>query len=326
MKKMNNTILVLLSLIPIMISSIIILNFYNIGMNNSEFIIKATGKDEIGVVGDFFSGHINGFILLALIFSLYFQKISIEQVEKSLKEQKDANEIIRKDMKESITANTLQTKEFITTNINNDFNHELIKISQLENELNFEKLYYDRFEKYYLLNNKKLIELLNRVDYLKNKFIKIKDIELKDEIANKLKLVPNNYYTIENREFLKKLIVFNELLKIYRDYKRFILSHPNKKEIIKNTNKLNIKYEFLISNPFKQKGLSVNGNRYELFEIINCTNIFEKASIVGNDVININLAYQELWNILFLKKQLVNPDYEINKYYDIVIKDYKIEN
>lgn len=331
--KKTNILLIIMSILPIIIGIIIALNFFNIGISHSEFIqhsgtldVNNTKKlEQIALVGDFFSGHVNGFILLAFILSLYFQKISIEQVEKSLKEQKDANEIIRKDMKESVKANTSQTKEFITTNTKNDFNYELTKIDQLENKLNIEELYENKFSKYNLLSNKNLIELLKRVDYLCDKYNKIDDFDLREDIKRKLELSLYNKYTQKYRELFKLLFVFNELAELYQDYKNYINSHANNKTLVDNIDDLNVKYEFLISYPLKQKALSIDENRYELFEMINCTNIFEKINVVDNDAVNINLLHQNLWDIIFSKSQFKIHDYKIYEFYNIIIKDYEIK-
>lgn len=54
--------------------------------------------------------------MTTLIISLCFQRTSILQHWKSIKQQAEANKTISQDLQNSIKANMLLTKEFITTN------------------------------------------------------------------------------------------------------------------------------------------------------------------------------------------------------------------
>jgi len=120
-------------------SLIVIINFFYIAVLNYETFLDKTSLSDFGLIGDFFSGHINGFILLTLIISLYFQRTSILQTWKSIKQQAEANKTISQDLQNSIKANMLLTKEFITTNYKNEFNEELNYIKLLMNKMEIQK-------------------------------------------------------------------------------------------------------------------------------------------------------------------------------------------
>ena len=86
MKRLLKILLFLLISIPILMSLIVIINFFYIAVLNYETFLDKTSLSDFGLIGDFFSGHINGFILLTLIISLYFQRTSILQTWKSIKQ------------------------------------------------------------------------------------------------------------------------------------------------------------------------------------------------------------------------------------------------
>ena len=94
MKRLLKILLFLLISIPILMSLIVIINFFYIAVLNYETFLDKTSLSDFGLIGDFFSGHINGFILLTLIISLYFQRTSILQTWKSIKQQAEANKTI----------------------------------------------------------------------------------------------------------------------------------------------------------------------------------------------------------------------------------------
>ena len=76
--KLTSLLLIILIIIPTIMGLVVISSFIFIGFNHYQDFINISNLGEYGQVGDFFSGHINGFILLTIIVSLYFQIVSIK--------------------------------------------------------------------------------------------------------------------------------------------------------------------------------------------------------------------------------------------------------
>ena len=210
--KLTSLLLIILIIIPTIMGLVVISSFIFIGFNHYQDFINISNLGEYGQVGDFFSGHINGFILLTIIVSLYFQRVSIKQTWESIKQQSEANQTISEDLKRSIEANELQTREFITTNYKNDFNEEIKYIQSIEKDLNLEYLYDNEFKKSHKLNNQKLFELFRRKDYLAKLIDNIKDIELQSSLRHKFESATMGRYNNKNQELLENVFSFNEIL------------------------------------------------------------------------------------------------------------------
>lgn len=308
MKRLLKILLFLLISIPILMSLIVIINFFYIAVLNYETFLDKTSLSDFGLIGDFFSGHINGFILLTLIISLYFQRTSILQTWKSIKQQAEANKTISQDLQNSIKANMLLTKEFITTNYKNEFNIELKCITNLMSKIKIKELCESNFKEFIVLDNDCLIELLKRKNYLASLLIKIEDNDLKNSLMHKIDTANVNIYINKHEKMLKKVFVFNELLKVFNNYYNYILYDTNIQDIEEVKNLKNI-YAFIMKT-IDEKYLSKQ-NRFQLFEnIASSNNLFEKY-------LNFEFNPQLLWNIILTEKFHVLEDY-----YNIIVQDY----
>ncbi|MFW2555369.1 hypothetical protein [Aliarcobacter butzleri] len=312
--KLTSLLLIILIIIPTIMGLVVISSFIFIGFNHYQDFINISNLGEYGQVGDFFSGHINGFILLTIIVSLYFQRVSIKQTWESIKQQSEANQTISEDLKRSIEANELQTREFITTNYKNDFNEEIKYIQSIEKDLNLEYLYDNEFKKSHKLNNQKLFELFRRKDYLAKLIDNIKDIELQSSLRHKFESATMGRYNNKNQELLENVFSFNEILKIFHDFIDYI--HKNKIE--ENPSSFEYIYEFLITKN-QNKVYSENVNRFELFEEISSTyNIIENNIIDGKKV-GFQVNMQELWEVIFN----CISQYRVKNYFKTIMKDYQ---
>ncbi len=298
-------------LIAVTMGLVVIVNFFYIIIFHYKDFLGVSGLANFGVVGDFFSGHINGFILLTLIISLFFQRTSIKQTWKSIAQQAEANETISEDLQNSIKANTLLTKEFITTNYKNEFNEELRHIKTLMVEMDIQKLCDNDFKIAHILNNESLIELLKRKNYLASLLINIEDGDLKNSLIHKIDTANINIYINKNEELLKKVFVFNELFKIFEDYESYLLNNKNIKDI-EETKDLKTIYEFIMDTIDKKH--LVEQNRFELFESIASNNTLFEIDF------NIIFNTQLLWKTIFEK-----DFYMLKGYYNILIQDYELD-
>lgn len=297
-------------LIALIMGLVVILNFFYTIIFHYKDFQNVEGLVNFGIIGDFFSGHINGFILLTLIISLYFQRTSIKQTWKSIAQQAEANETISEDLQNSIKANTLLTKEFITTNYKNEFNEELRHIKTLIIEMDIQKLCDNDFKMAHILNNESLIELLKRKNYLASLLINIEDRDLKNSLIHKIDTANINIYINKNEELLKKVFVFNELLKVFTAYESYLVN--NKKiDDIEETKDLKNIYEFVMDT-IDRKHL-VEQNRFELFESIASSNIFFEKDF------HIIFSTQLLWKTIFEK-----DFYILENYYNIIVQDYEL--
>ena len=310
MKRLLLILLFLLISIPILMSLIVIINFFYIAVLNYETFLDKTSLSDFGLIGDFFSGHINGFILLTLIISLYFQRTSILQTWKSIKQQAEANKTISQDLQNSIKANMLLTKEFITTNYKNEFNEELNYIKLLMNKMEIQKLCTNDFKIVHILDSGSLIDLLKRKHYLNSLLTLIDDEDLRKSLIHKIDTANINIYIHKNEELLKRVFIFNELFKIFRNYEYYLLFNKQIKDIDEAKDLKNI-YEFIINTVDKK--LLMTQNRFELFENIASSNTLFEIDF------NINFNTQLLWEIIFQKEF-----YILNNYYNIIIQDYEL--
>lgn len=216
MKKFNS----LIYLFPLLMGLIVISNFIYTGIFHYEKFINLCSLEDFGIVGDFFSGHINGFILIALIISLYYQKTSVSQTWEALKQQSLANKTISDDLQN-------QKKEFFLIAKNNEFTEELKYIQELEREIDLDSLIENDFKLYQNINNYKLIELLKRKEYLLTVLNNLEEESLRESLKHKLDAVTLNKYNVRNKELLNRLFVCNELIKLFNEYQAFILRNSN---------------------------------------------------------------------------------------------------
>jgi len=65
--KLTSLLFIILIIIPTIMGLVVISSFIFIGFNHYQDFMNASDLEKYGQVGDFFSGHINGFILLTCI-------------------------------------------------------------------------------------------------------------------------------------------------------------------------------------------------------------------------------------------------------------------
>ncbi len=309
MKFISKFVVPFMALIGFIISLLVVIKFiYIVFIHYKIFIPETYGLNEVSNIGDFLSGFLNGFILLTIIISLYFQRTSISQTWESIKQQAESNETISKDLQNSISSNMLLTKEFITTNYKNEFNIELKCITNLMSKIKIKELCESNFKEFIVLDNDCLIELLQRKNYLASLLIKIEDNDLKNSLMHKIDTANVNIYINKHEKMLKKVFVFNELLKVFNNYYNYILYDTNIQDIEEVKNLKNI-YAFIMKT-IDEKYLSKQ-NRFQLFEnIASSNNLFEKY-------LNFEFNPQLLWNIILTEKFHVLEDY-----YNIIVQDY----
>lgn len=233
--------------------------FYNLYNHYEEFnLVLNKNKnfktlEALAQIGDFFSGHINGFVLIILIISLLLQRKSLNRFKESIEHQILANKTIKKDLEENIKTNTRQIQEFITSNMFEEFSREEKKILEIEVELNLKKFFDNNFNEYLEIDIRRLDELIQRVNYIK-KFLQE---DLHEKLIDKYSIILKTRYSENRVQNLKKLLIANKLQELYEKFLEFE-SNILYKEI--KINRVNFIYLFLLDY-MKSNNLNIEENK-----------------------------------------------------------------
>lgn len=310
-KTIANTTTLFLIVLIVFVCIIVIVSFFIQSTVNMSLFFDIQELAELGTIGDFFAGHLNGFILLSLIVSLYYQRTSIDQTNIAIKEQQNANETMKNELKESVKSNDLQVKEFITTNSFNEINHEADRIYELESIIGIDKIIKSEFSNPTIVDTRKFLELFERLDYL-NDFVNDTEPNLRHKLEKKARLLKQKKYTELNLKLLKRVFIYNELLNVYQQYTKFIGNTENLH--FDSINNINLKYLFL----HQHKKYSESNKEFILFEKFDCmpfiTNIEHPNLICVKE--------GELWKHLFDKNSIQVYESDIDNSFEYFIEFY----
>lgn len=243
--------------------------------------ITSDKLSQLGQIGDFFSGHLNGFVLIILAITLLLQRKSLYQVEQSLIMQKEANIASDDNVKKQLEIYNEQNRQLMISNFDSKYYKEKEHILKYETDLGLHQLINNRFQYFIQIDHYKLIDFLSKIEAMKYiiQDYNTKVIQTKRELTDFL----GAYYNDNNIMMLKKLLITIKLLPLYENYFQFIDMLKHETQYVNMVHPLNLKYLFL------KKYMKDNG--IELHEDI--VNLF-----IEFDIPNDNEKKQEelLWN------------------------------
>lgn len=285
---------VMISVVCILVASIVVISFsINLPFLYTYFLHDDITPDklaQLGQIGDFFSGHLNGFVLIILAITLLLQHKSIYQVEQSLIMQKEANIASDDNVKKQLEIYNEQNRQLMISNFDSKCYKEKEHILRYETDLELDRIIKNRFQYFIQIDHYKLTDFLSKIEDMQHI---IQDYNTQvPRIKRELTEYLGEYYNDNNIMMLKKVIITIKLFHLYENYFLFINMLKHETQYINMVNPLNLKYLFL------KKYMKDNG--IELHEDI--VNLFIKF-----DIPNDNKEKQEelLWNSI---KQLKNVE------------------
>lgn len=286
----------------IIVSLVVITSFfYNL---STLFKIPSNFNDmtSLGQLGDFFSGHLNGFVLMILAVSLVLQRRSIEQFQESLEDQREANKSMQEDIKRQTNLSSIQTKQLILSNISNDYYKEKEDILKLETELKLGIFFEKKFNNFIVVDTRKLAELLNKIEYMKRSITNDMEDDLKGKITLKLSILLSSNYTDSNIKMLRKLLVANKLCYLFQLYINFIKKNCAKYPTwLENTDQLNTKYLFL-KEFITINSIELNEHAFKLFNSLNII----KYGYINEDILWTEIRQLENIDLYYITFQNIN--------------------
>lgn len=280
MNQNNNHYTNLAFMLVFLVSILVALHFIFQIINHLEDIDKLENLNltQLGILGDFLSGHINGFMIMLLVLSIYYQRISTEQ-------QQESNRIILEDLQENIKANTEQSKELSRMNKYKDVKNLLEIVEGLEKQIGLENLGEVTLNSKPLKYNYQLFdEIIRTYQRINSLIFEIDDKKIALELQELVSFHINSRDKYINSKTIIKTYMFNKYLVMVTKYFQFLQSfnYLNTKDI----DDINMKILFLGTDEMQRFELDIRNE----FEDINVNSFYSDSY---------NEIQKKLWNYIF---------------------------